>query len=87
MSVSGEGPPNQNQNQPPLPGRLLPLLEGITATVLLLVLASLGWILLAASQPAWVGWAAQEVQVVLLLVLLMVALLLVSIVALLHTRS
>ncbi len=60
-------------------------LEGVTAGVLLLVVVALGWISLAAG----LGWtpAAEEVEVILLLGLLTAALLLVSLVALLHTRE
>jgi hypothetical protein len=54
--------------------------------VLLLVLLALGWMVLAAWQPAWAEWAGLEVQVWLILALLTLALVLVSIVALLHTR-
>jgi hypothetical protein len=72
----------------PLPvGPRFPLLERFTAGVLIVVLAALGWVLLAASQPAESAWAATEMQVVLLLGLLLAALILVSVVALLHTRS
>ena len=61
-------------------------LERGTALVLLLVVAALCWVLLAAYQPDWAGWATQEVQVIAVLVLLSAALVLVSVVALLHTR-
>ena len=64
----------------------VPLLEGITAAALILVMASLAWLILAAYLPAWGQWATTEVQVALLLALLAAALLLVSLVALLHTR-
>ena len=66
-------------------GRPFALLERVTAAVLLLVVAALGWVLLAAELPGWTG-AASDAQVVGLLVLLTAALALVSIVALLHTR-
>jgi hypothetical protein len=62
-------------------------LEWLTAAVLLAVLAALGWLVLAAYAPVCAGWASEEVQVVLLAGLLLVALLLVSAVALGHTRS
>jgi hypothetical protein len=62
------------------------LLERLTAGVLLLVLLALGWIVVAAWQPAWADWAAVEIQVWLILALLAAALVLVSVVALLHTR-
>lgn len=77
---------NDPQDQAPPSGPRFPLLERITAGVLLAVMAALGWVLLAAYQPAGSLLAATEVQVVLLLALLLAALLLVSLVALLHTR-
>ena len=64
-----------------------PLLERFTAGLLIVVLTALGWVLLAASQPAESAQAATETQVVILLGLLLAALILVSVVALLHTRS
>jgi peptidoglycan biosynthesis protein MviN/MurJ (putative lipid II flippase) len=67
--------------------RVYPWLERVTAAVLLLVLVALGWMTLATLGPGWDGWAAQEVQVSLVLALLTAALLLVSLTALLHTRS
>jgi hypothetical protein len=62
------------------------LLERVTAAVLLAVLLALGWILCVAYQPAWLRFAPAEVEVVVVLALLSAALLLVSVVALLHTR-
>jgi hypothetical protein len=62
------------------------LLEPITAIVLLLVIAALGWMTLAAYEPAWGQGAGAEMQVVIVLALLGAALVLVSVVALLHTR-
>jgi hypothetical protein len=62
-------------------------LEGITAAVLVAVVLSLGWMVLAAYQPEWVSWGSTEVQVIAVSALLLAALVLVSIVALLHTRS
>jgi hypothetical protein len=67
--------------------RQYPWLERITAFVLLLVLAALGWMVLATWRPEWGRWVALEVQVWVVLALLTAALALVSIVALLHTRS
>jgi hypothetical protein len=58
----------------------------MTALVLLLVVAGLVWILLAAYQPEWASWGTEEVQVLAVLGLLSAALVLVSVVALLHTR-
>lgn len=64
-----------------------PLLERITAVVLVLVMLVLGWIVAAAYSPNWGRWIGLEVQVGFALVLLTAALLLVSVVALRHTRS
>ena len=63
------------------------LLERATAVVLVLVLLALGWMALAASLPEWGAGLELPVQVVLVVLLLAAALLLVSVVALLHTRS
>jgi succinate dehydrogenase hydrophobic anchor subunit len=63
------------------------LLERITALVLLLVMVSLGWIVAAANFPSCAEWATPEWQVGIVLVLLTAALLLVSVLALLHTRG
>ena len=71
--------------EPRTPGAGFVLLERVTAAVLLLVLAALGWVVWAAELAEWVG-PAESVQVVALLVLLLTALILVSVVALLHTR-
>jgi hypothetical protein len=67
-------------------GRHFLLLERVTAGVLLLVIASLGWVLLAAEFPEWAEGPAGVVQVACILSLLTAALLLVSVVALMHTR-
>jgi hypothetical protein len=67
--------------------REYPWLERATAAVLLLVLAALGWMVVAAWRPEWGNWLAAEVQVAVVLALLVAALLLVSVTALLHTRS
>ena len=64
-----------------------PLLERITAGVLILVIATLAWIILAAHDPSWGQWATTEVQVVVVLALLTTALVLVSVLALLQTRG
>jgi hypothetical protein len=68
-------------------GRRYAWLEGLTAGVLVAVVVSLGWMILSAYQPDWVSWGSTEVQVVVICALLLAALLLVSVVALLHTRS
>lgn len=67
--------------------REYPWLGRMTAAVLLLVLVALGWMVLAAWHPEWGNWVAPEVQVGVVLALLVAALLLVSLTALLHTRS
>ena len=80
------GDPTLETGQPATaPG--YPLLERVTAAVLLLVVLALGWMLGAAYQSDWPRLASQEVELILILALLMAALVLVSVVALLHTRS
>lgn len=64
-----------------------PVLEGITAVILVLVLLSLGWMALGAWQPGWTAWVSEEVQVCAAVALLTAALGMVSLVALLHTRD
>jgi hypothetical protein len=68
-------------------GPRYPLLEGCTAVVLVLVLLSLGWMALGAWWPGWGAWVALPVQVWAVTGLLAASLVLVSVVALLHTRS
>jgi hypothetical protein len=63
-----------------------PLLEWVTGAVLLSVLAGLGWMIVAAYQPAWGRFLPLEAEVLVFLALLTAALVLVSVVALLHTR-
>ncbi len=67
--------------------REYPWLERTTAAALVLVLAALGWMVLAAWRPEWGHRVALEVQVWVVLALLGAALILVSVTALLHTRS
>jgi hypothetical protein len=62
-------------------------LSRITATVLLLVLMSVGWIVVAAYQRDWAGVALQSYEVLCIVVLLGTALLLVSATALRQTRQ
>jgi hypothetical protein len=62
-------------------------LEWITACVLLAVILTLAWIVLVAYLPQWFSWGSTEVQVVVVSVLFLAALLLVSTIALLHTRG
>ena len=63
------------------------LLERVAAAALLLVLATLAWMTVAAYMPEWGRPVSLEIEVILVIVLLLAALLLVSIVALLHTRK
>jgi hypothetical protein len=63
-----------------------PILERITACVLIMVVYSVGWMVLAAFQPGLVRVLSTEAEVGILLALLSAALGLVSLVALLHTR-
>ena len=62
-------------------------LEQLTAAVLLAVVIALGWMIVVAYQPAWFRLPSVEMEIVIVLVMLGTALLLVSVVALLHTRS
>jgi hypothetical protein len=63
------------------------LLELVASGVLLLVIASLGWIMLAAYQPDWLRLPSLELEVLLVLGLFTAALVLVSVVALRQTRE
>jgi len=62
-------------------------LERITSVVLLAVVLALGWIIVVSIQPTWLRLPSPAVEVAIVLALLVAALLLVSVVALLHTRS
>jgi hypothetical protein len=61
-------------------------LEWITAGVLWLVVIALGWITVAPQVPEWGLLATEELEVIAFLGLLTAALILVSVLALLHTR-
>ncbi len=75
-------------NPPMIPaGSRSPWLERITAVVLLAVVLSLGWTVMVAHQPQWLRLPSLELEITVVLGLLSAALLLVSVVALLHTRS
>jgi hypothetical protein len=63
------------------------LLERLTAIVLLAVVAALGWMILAAYWPGQFRLPSAQMEIVIILGLLLAALLLVSVVALLHTRT
>jgi hypothetical protein len=72
-------------NQPNEPS--FPLLERITGLVLVLVVVALAWMVAVAYEPTWLRFAALQVEVIVVVALLSAALALVSLVALLHTRS
>jgi len=69
------------------PGKSFRLLEQIASGLLLLVLAVLGWMIVATYNPEWGRLASLEIEVILVVSLLLAALLLVSVVALIHTRK
>jgi hypothetical protein len=62
-------------------------LEKVTAFVLFMVILSLVWMVTVAYQPTWFRVFSSEFEVLLTTVLLLTSLGLVSVVALLHTRS
>lgn len=62
-------------------------LERLTAVVLVLVIAAVVWMLIVAAEPSWLRLPSVEMEAVLVLGLLTLALVLVSVVALLHTRQ
>ena len=64
-----------------------PVLETVAAAVLLLVLAAIVWMVLAAYWPASFQVASTSTEVIAMLILLSAALVLISVVALLHTRA
>jgi hypothetical protein len=66
---------------------MLKLLDRLTSLFLALVVVALAWVIVAAKAPETVRWAELEVEVIVILVVLAATLLLVSVVALLHTRS
>ena len=70
-------------NRPP---STYPVLERLTAGVLLVFIISLAWMITVAYIPGFCRLMTVEVEVILMLVLLVAALGLVSLVALLHTR-
>jgi hypothetical protein len=78
--------PVRSEANPPIRAGLR-WLEQATATVLVAVLAGLAWVLTVAYQPDWLRLPSAEAEVIAMVVLLGAALLLVSAVALLHTRS
>ncbi len=77
---------NENSDSPALSpiGRLL---ERTAAGLLLLVMAALGWMSVASYVPEWGRLESLDLEVFLVVGLLLATLLLVSVVALLHTRQ
>jgi hypothetical protein len=63
------------------------LLEWLTAAVLVLVLAALGWMAVADRLPALYRLPSLEAEILVVIGLLTAALLLVSVLALLHTQD
>jgi hypothetical protein len=61
-------------------------LERVTAAVLVLMAISLSWMVLAAYRPDWASVLPAEAAVILIGGILVAALILVTVVALLHTR-
>ena len=61
-------------------------LERGTAITLGAVMVSLAWMVSAAYQPDYFRWFSLEAEIVVVLALLLIALLLVSVIALRHTR-
>jgi hypothetical protein len=77
----------QPSRERPPAGRLARFLERVTAAVLVAVLVILAWMLLTAYQPTWVRLPWPGVEIALVIALFTAALVLVSVVALLHTRG
>lgn len=75
---------SQEPRPPSAPYRRL---EQLTGIVLGVVLVALGWILAAAYAGDWIHFAQQETEAIVVLAILTLALVLVTVVALLHTRS
>jgi hypothetical protein len=61
-------------------------LERLTAAALILVVAVLGWMVLAAFRPEFAQFASEETEILAVLGLLGATLCLVSLLALIHTR-
>jgi len=63
------------------------ILEWLTAAVLVAVVLALVWMIVAAYQSEWLRLPSLQAEIIIVLVLLGSALLLVSVLALLHTRN
>ena len=61
-------------------------MKHVTALVLTAVMLAMAWMVVVAYRPDTLRLASLEVEVILILTLLLTALILVSVVALLHTR-
>jgi hypothetical protein len=81
--VNDAPPSDKNQG---LPARGTLWLEWLTTVVLVGFLFALGWITVAPWVPGWGFLPTTEAEVIVVLALLIAALVLVSVVALLHTR-
>ena len=77
----------RDQDRQPKASSSLRLLERFTAVVLVAVVIALGWMLLAAYVPDLFRLASVATEVIAMVALLSTALILVSVVALLHTRN
>jgi ethanolamine permease len=84
--VAGQGPVAKPRDRSQ-DRRRWPLLEGMTALSLLGVLGAVGWMVVGAWLPAWVWMPSFEMEILAIVLLLICALVLVSVVALLHTRD
>jgi succinate dehydrogenase hydrophobic anchor subunit len=62
-------------------------LEAVAAAALILTMFSLVWMMIASYQPTWLRFASVEAEVITVVALFVAALLLVSLIALLHTRD
>jgi hypothetical protein len=65
----------------------LKALEIVTTLAMLAVAAALGWMIVASAAPETVGWTSMEAGVIVIVAILAAALILVSLAALLQTRS
>jgi Co/Zn/Cd efflux system component len=83
LPIDDRPPADVPKPLPPLVRRL----EQLTGVVLGVVLAALAWILVVSEVPDRLRLASEQTEVILVVGVLTVALGLVSLVALLHTRS
>jgi len=69
------------------PRRTTTYLEWLTGAVLSGVVFALAWMIVVAYQPAWLRLPSTGMEIAMVVCLLGLALLLVSVLALLHTRN